>query len=96
MTPRLAGSPRLGAAPAAGESLQKAQRHRDSSALELTPRTQAKKAWIWQALGQAKKPRVFSDFRGKNIVFIGKFSSSVAFVIPFVYDWFIQAVGMRS
>lgn len=76
--------------------LEKGQRCRDSSALELTPCIEAKKAWIRYTLGHAKKPGVFSDFRGENIIFIEKFSFSVAFVIHFVYDWFIQAVVLKS
>lgn len=51
----------------------------DSSALELSPCIEAKKAWIRQALGHAKKPRVFSDFRGENVVFIGRFGFSATF-----------------
>lgn len=75
---------------------EKAPRCQDSSALELTLCIEAKKAWTRYALGHAKKPRAFSEFWGENIVFIGKFSFSVAFVIHFIYDWFIQAVGLRS
>lgn len=60
------------------------------------PALRPKKLGYKQALGQAKKPRVFSDFRGENVIFIGKFSSSVVFVIRFVCDWFIQAVEPRS
>lgn len=64
--------------------LEKAQRCQDSSALERAPRTEAKKAWIRYALGDAERPRVFSDFRGENIVFLGKFRVfSVAFVNSF-------------